>query len=198
MSVLPIRENPETTPEPQTPEAAEAWLFGWPQTPEEFERLVEAYLDRLVLYAFHRLRNVQDAEDVVQEVFARAFAERSKRKKVLQAKPYLYRMVANTCTDLLRKRKRRGISLEEIGSAKLRDKGKNPSEEATAAEEAQRAEALLAHLPQAQAETFRLRVFEELQLSEIAEVLGCSINTVCSRLRYGFKKLRKILAREQG
>ena len=46
------------------------WEGGWPQTPGEFERLVEAFQDRLVRYAFRRLGNLHDAEDVAQEVFS--------------------------------------------------------------------------------------------------------------------------------
>jgi RNA polymerase sigma factor (sigma-70 family) len=63
-----------------------------------------------------------------------------------------------------------------------------------AADELQRAERLLGHLPQAQAEAVRLRLLEGLRLNEIADVVGCSVNTVCSRLRYGFRKLRDLVA----
>jgi RNA polymerase sigma-70 factor (ECF subfamily) len=78
------------------------------------------------------------------------------------------------------------------------DQAKNPSEAALAAEELRRAEQLLGRLPDAQAEVVRLRVFDELRLSEIAQIVGCSVNTVCSRLRYGFQKLRGLVSREQG
>ena len=73
----------------------------------------------------------------------------------------------------------------------------DPAEIAQAAEALRRAELLLARLPQEQAEAIRLRVFDGLQLSEIAEVLGCPLNTVCSRLRYGFQKLRHLVGEQQ-
>ena len=73
---------------------------------------------------------------------------------------------------------------------------KHTSEVIHAAEELQRIERLLQRLPEKQAEVIRLRIFDELRLNEIAEVVGCSIDTVNSRLRYGFKKLRKIVYRE--
>ena len=66
-----------------------------------------------------------------------------------------------------------------------------------AAEGLRRAESLLARLPEEQAEAIRMRVFDGLRLGEIAEVLGCPINTVGSRLRYGFQKLRNIVGAEQ-
>ena len=68
---------------------------------------------------------------------------------------------------------------------------------AQAAEGLRRAESLLSRLPKEQAEAIRLRVFDGLRLGEIAEVLGCPMNTVCSRLRYGFQKLRKLVGGER-
>lgn len=197
MTVLPIGEESATGFELKLPESTDAWDGSWPQSPKEFETLVDAFLDGLVRYAFRRLGNIHDAEDVVQGVFVRAFAERSKRKKISRVGPYLYRMVANACTDLLRKCRRSGVSLEEIGAEAIPSGQKNPSEVAAAAEEMRRAEELLRRLPKAQAEVIRLRVLDELRLNEIAEVVGCSVDTVSSRLRYGFKKLRKIVSKER-
>ena len=66
-----------------------------------------------------------------------------------------------------------------------------------AAEELRRAEALLARLPKPQAEAIRLRVCDELRLEQIAGLLGCSVNTVASRLRYGFRKLRRLVPQQR-
>jgi len=52
-------------------------------------------------------------------------------------------------------------------------------------------------LPKKQSQVIRLRVFDELTLAEIADVVGCSINTVGARLRYGFRKLQKLVSREK-
>ncbi len=158
-----------------------------------FEELVDTYLDRLVRFAFRQLGNVQDAEDTVQEVFVRVYANRFKLERVSSVGAYLYRMVANACTDLLRKRRNRAKVIEELGTMEPTCDGKNPAEIAEANEQLQRAEELLSRLPTAQAEVIRLRVFDELRPKEIAEVIGCSVNTVCSRLRYGFVKLRRIV-----
>lgn len=62
-----------------------------------------------------------------------------------------------------------------------------------AAEELRGIDALLSRLPHRQAEVIRLRVFDELRLREIAEVLGCPLATVKTRLRYGLEKLRKLV-----
>jgi len=179
---------------PDLPESAATYDGCWPQTVPEFERLVDAYLDRLVRFAWRRLRNVQDAEDVVQNVLTGAFRDRKKRRGVTAVGPYLYRSVANACTDRLRLKHYSNVFRDEVDIETLLMGGENPSELAAATDEWRRANELLGRLPKDQAEVVRLRVFDEMRLSEIAAVVGCSVNTVCSRLRYGFKKLRSLMA----
>jgi RNA polymerase sigma-70 factor (ECF subfamily) len=182
---------------PQWPESAAAYDGPWPQTVAEFERLVDAYLDRLVHFARRRLRNVEDAEDIVQNVFAGAFRDRAQRRAVTAVGPYLYRSVANACTDLLRTRNYGAVFREEVDVDSLLAGGEQPGDAAAAADDWRRAEQLLARLPKDQAKVIRLRVFDEMRLTEIAAVVGCSVNTVCSKLRYGFQKLRRLAANDQ-
>jgi len=179
------------------PEAENQWSGGWPQSREEFSRLVDAYLGRLVGYAFRRLGNLQDAEDVVQEVFVRAYADREKRARITMPGPYLYKMTANACVSHLRTRSRSAVPLETSLAETIPTNIPDPSQAAVALEELRRAEDLIRHLPEKQAEAVRLRVFDELQLHEIAEIVGCSKNTVAARLRYGFRKLREIVTRKR-
>jgi RNA polymerase sigma-70 factor (ECF subfamily) len=179
---------------PELPESSATYDGCWPQTVPEFERLVDVYLDSLVRFACRRLRNVQDAEDVVQNVLTAAFRDRRKRRKVTAVGPYLYRSVANACTDRLRIKNYSAVFREEVDIEMLLMGDENPSELAAAADEWRRAIDLLGRLPKDQAEVVRLRVFDEMRLSEIAAVIGCSVNTVCSKLRYGFKKLRSLMA----
>jgi RNA polymerase sigma-70 factor (ECF subfamily) len=169
----------------------------WPATPSGFASLVEEYADRLVRYAFRQVGHVQDAEDIVQDVFARLVAG-TRHDPVVSVGPYLYRAVGNACTDLLRGRARSPVVREEVCWDQLAAAGDSPPAVAQVAEERDRAEALLRRLPPEQAEAIRLRVFDGLQLDEIAEVLDCSINTVSSRLRYGFQKLRSAVGRKGG
>ena len=79
----------------------------------------------------------------------------------------------------------------------LPSRGPNVLDEAAAAEELRRIEALLRTLPQRQAEVVRLRVLDGLHLHEIAEVVGCPMGTVKSRLRYGIERLREIMLKEK-
>lgn len=170
------------------------WEGSWPETLPDYERLVEAFQDRLVRYAFRRLGNLHDAEDVAQEVLVRAYDSRAERRQVVCVSAYLYRMASNCCTDHLRMR-RRSISTKEMEAMQLPSHQPDGLQEAVAAEELRRIEALLRRVPARQAEVVRLRVLDELHLNEIAEVIGCPLPTVKSRLRYGLEKLREIVLR---
>jgi RNA polymerase sigma-70 factor (ECF subfamily) len=155
----------------------------WPQTVAQFEALVDAVQDELVHFAVCRLRNLPDAEDVVQEVLVHAYLERARHSAITRVRPYLYRMVANRCTDLLRQRKRRGSAMDLPA----------PQPQANRLAEV---EELLARLPRRQAEAIRLRVFAGLPFKTIAEAAGVSLPTIKSRFRYGVEKLRGILCQE--
>lgn len=165
----------------------------WPQSPGEFARLVDLLQHKLVQYAFCRLHSREDAEDVVQDVLVRAYRDRDRYKAVDNAAPYLFRMVANRSTDVLRRRKWRAGPLEET-TAEPAAAASPPD----AGERLRRIEALLARLPGRQAEVIRLRVWAELPFEAVAETVGCSVPTVKSRFRYGVQKLRRALTRLGG
>ena len=59
---------------------------GWPQTVEEFGRLVDATQNELVHFAFYRMGNRADAEDVVQDVYVQAFRDRTLRRHVTEVR----------------------------------------------------------------------------------------------------------------
>jgi RNA polymerase sigma-70 factor, ECF subfamily len=160
-----------------------------PRVPCDFADLVDGYADRLVRFAFRRLGSIQDAEDVVHDVFVRMFTAERHDPIVLYG-PYLFRSVGNACIDLRRRRARLAGLHDDMAFDQLSSAGPGPPEAAQVAEEQGRAEVMLRSLPPEQAEAIRLRVFDGLSLDEIAGVLDCPINTVSSRLRYGFQKLR--------
>jgi RNA polymerase sigma-70 factor (ECF subfamily) len=160
-----------------------------PGAPTEFSDIVDGYADRLVRFASRRLNSIQDAEDIVHDVFVRMFTA-DRHDPIGRYGPYLFRSVANGCIDLRRRRARLTDLDDDMVLDRLSSTGPDPAEAAQVAEEQGRAEAMLRRLPPEQAEAIRLRVFDGLSLDEIASVLDCPINTVSSRLRYGFQKLR--------
>ena len=170
------------------------WTAPWPQTAAEFEPLIVMYQDRLVRYAFRRLGDLQDAEDVAQEVFVKAFVQRSELNAVNCATAYLYRMTSNLCTDRGRRRRLDITPIYDVNPELMPNKDISASQQAIAKQELKRAEDLLARIPDEQAEVVRLSVLDELSAKEIAEMLGSSIATVKSRLRYGLDKLRRVVS----
>ena len=169
----------------------------WPETQQQLAAFLDEHLDHLVRYAFRKLRNIHDAQDTVQDVLVHVFT-RAKPGPDTVAIAYLFRCVENASIDFLRERRGTVVPLCEDEAEAAISERKNPLEEAIVGEEMGRAEKMLSRLPVEQAEAIRLRVFDGLRLNEIALVLGCPIDTVSSRLRYGFKKLREIISRTGG
>lgn len=171
------------------------WSSGWPQSADDFDDFIRVFQDRLVNYAFRRLRDFHEAEDVIQEVFVKAFTNRAQMSRVSRVVPYLYRMAANMCTDRLRRRRPVIVRIDDIDVESITDTRSNAARLVEATESIRRTDQLLARLPDAQAETLRLRVIDELSIEEIAEVQGCSVETAKSRFRYGVGKLRRVLSK---
>jgi RNA polymerase sigma-70 factor, ECF subfamily len=173
--------------------AAALRIENWPQTIDGFDRLVEATQDELVQFAFYRLGNQADAEDVVQDVYVHSFRDRVKRRHVTEVRPYLFRMVRNRCTDILRARSRESsrITEETIGAG-------DTLSAIVAREAAGEMARLLDQIPEREAEVIRLRAWSELSFAEVAVAVGASVPTVKSRFRYGIQKLRRLLNLEGG
>ena len=166
---------------------------SWPRTLDDLSRLVDAFQHRMVRYAFRRLGNIHEAEDVAQEVFVRAYVAGLGSVKVIHVSAYLYRIASNLCSDMLRRRRHPRVSLDQAETPDPIGNQPDGSQAVMAVEELRRIDALLSRLPHRQAEVIRLRVFDELRLREIAEVLGCPLATVKTRLRYGLAKLRRFI-----
>ncbi len=169
--------------------ATTTWqIVSWPQTIDEFDRLVDATQDELVHFAFFRLGNQADAEDAVQDVYVQAFRDRAKRRHVAEVRPYLFRMVRNRCTDVLRARSRKpGQAADRMAVAG------DALSAMVAREEASEFARLLEQIPEREAEVIRLRAWSELSFAEVAIAVGAAVPTVKSRFRYGIEKLRRLL-----
>ena len=190
----PAAPRSDLTNQPETVPLSELWTREWPQSVEEFEAFVGIFQARLFQLAFYRLCDHQEAEDVVQMVFVKAFTERVRlRKAAKRTAAYLFRMTVNACIDRIRVRGRRNeIPIHDL-THELPQPERGYRE---AAEEAQRIQNLLRRLPGEQANVICYRIFDELSFMEIAEIEGSLETTIRSRYRYGIQKLRAVLHEE--
>jgi RNA polymerase sigma-70 factor (ECF subfamily) len=165
--------------------------------PAAFVQLYRRHYDAVFRYCVHRLFERQTAQDVTSAVFLKAvenFAHFEGNEQ--QFRNWLYKITTNAVSNHLRRTARRDGLLKrarrQVGS-KVDDCRRSPetsSEKLTLLREA-----VLTLRPRYQT-IITLRFFENLKLTEIAEVLGCSAGTVRSQLARALAKMRKLLATE--
>lgn len=149
--------------------------------------LMEAERPHLLRYACYRLGNRDDAEDAVQDVFLQLHDKQRDAQGRPLARPrnYLYRSLSNVCTDRLRRlQSRQFIPIEQ--AAHLCEEQAESFEQ-----EFRRISALLAAIPDEQAEVIRLRLHGGNSFADIADILGLPVSTVKSRFQYGIERIRK-------
>ncbi len=177
------------------------------ETPEEraarFERDALPYLDQLYGAALRMARNAADAEDVVQEAYAKAFASFHQFKPGTNLKAWLYRILTNTYINSYRKKQRQpqeGFG-EDIEDWQLAAAEKHTSTGLRSAEMDaldRMPDSVVTDAMGQLAPDFRMAVYladvEGFSYKEIAEIMGTPIGTVMSRLNRGRTQLRKLLA----
>lgn len=161
-----------------------------------FGELVEAYQKRAYAVAYSFVGNREDALELAQEAFARAFKAMHRFDANMPFYPWLYRIVRNTCLNHLKKKKRRGEtsldSLHEAGYDVPTSCG--DPERAVVLDDLRRAiAAAMGQLSPEHREILTLRHFQDLSYAEIAACLGVPQGTVMSRLHAARRALKKRL-----
>lgn len=167
-----------------------------------FEREAMPLLDQMYSAALRTTRNPTDAEDLVQETYAKAFAAFHQYRPGTNLRAWMYRILTNSYINSYRKKQRQPLESDaaEVEDYQLARAASHSSSGLRSAE----AEAL-DHLPDSDVtralatigEDFRMAVYladvEGFAYKEIAEIMDTPIGTVMSRLHRGRKQLRELL-----
>lgn len=159
-----------------------------------FEDLVRRYRNEVYALCFYFTRNREDAWDLSQEVFIKAWRALSRFRGDSSFKTWLMRIAANHSKDHLKKRR---IQLTEYDDAlQVPDNRDNrtPRSEAEAKEIGTAIDAAVRQLPPKLQMAFILREYQGLSYQEMAEVMACNMGTVMSRLFNARRRLQQILA----
>ena len=170
---------------------------------ESFNQLVVRWERPIYALAYRTLGREEDARDVVQEAFLRAYRGLRAFKGEAKFSSWLYRITLNLCRDWMRKERRTPIVAvpEGVDPVDLADAQVAPSEsveDLVARREMSRAVAkAMADLPEEQRTAILLKEYHGLTFQEIADTLQCPLSTVKTRLYQGLSVLRLRLERQQ-
>jgi RNA polymerase sigma-70 factor (ECF subfamily) len=164
---------------------------------EAFRSLVERHSRSVFHLAFRMTGNEQDAEDVVQESFLRAYKQLGRFESRANFGTWLYRIVANCSVDLMRSKQARhdqtrGDSLDDVGDLTAADLP-GPERLARSAEIDRRVRGALADLSPLERAAFTLRHYEGRSIDEISRTLGLGTSAAKHSVFRAVKKLRTVL-----
>jgi len=158
---------------------------------EAFALLVDAHYERSLRLAMHIVGTREDAEDVVQDTFLRAYRHLERYEERERFAAWLTRILVNQCRTALARRRR--SALPAAGASWMRDESdrdENPAEDAARAAELASA---LARLDPRQREAVALRFGAELSYDEMAAVTGAGVSALKMRVRRACARLRELL-----
>ena len=165
-----------------------------------FDNLITRHRERIYMHTFQIVRNEEDALDLTQETFIRAWRSLAGFDGTATLSSWLHRIATNASIDLCRRRRIRPQTEIELGSMKIDAASQTtpsrpevPGSGLDRAEIKRRVEEAFSELSPEHRTVIVLREIEDLSYEEIARHLGCSLGTVMSRLFYARKKLQTLL-----
>ena len=167
---------------------------------DAFRALVETHSRSVFRLAFRMTGNEQDAEDVVQESFLRAYRQLGRFESRANFGTWLYRIVSNCSVDLMRSKQARhdqvrGDSLDQEGAVELPAADMpGPERIAQSAEIDRRVQGALQELSPLERAAFTLRHYEGRSIEEISATLGLGTSAAKHSVFRAVKKLRVALA----
>jgi RNA polymerase sigma factor (sigma-70 family) len=155
-----------------------------------FAELMSRYKKPVYHMILKMIRNVDDAEDLTIEAFAKAFKNLAKFNPEFTFSTWLFRIATNNCIDFMRKKKLATTSISgtykddagENVDMEFKDGGLNPMEETIKAQKVALVQSIVTKLPPKYQTLVKLRYFQELSYEEIAVELDAPLGTVKAQL----------------
>ena len=157
---------------------------------QAFAKLLQRYKRPVYHMILKMVRNVDDAEDLTIESFAKAFKSLHRFKKDFTFSTWLFRIATNNTIDYIRKKRLNTLSISntftddngEAVSIDVEDENLNPQEEAIKAQKIELIQVFVDKLPPKYQKLVRLRYYQELSYEEIAQELEAPLGTVKAQL----------------
>lgn len=157
---------------------------------QAFGELMQRYKMAVYHMILKMVRNVDDAEDLTIEAFAKAFKNLHKFKKDYTFSTWLFRIATNNAIDFIRKKKLKTLSLNttfkndsgEDVNIDVEDVNLNPQQEAIKSQKIELVQMFVTKLPAKYQRLVKLRYFEELSYDEIAKELDAPLGTIKAQL----------------
>lgn len=156
---------------------------------EAFDRLVELYQRNVYRLCYRYVNNHEDANDLAQDVFLRAWRAIGRFRGDSSLRTWLYRIAVNAC---LNHRALKRPPMQELPEA-LADPGRGADASVLSRDESRLVREAVRQLPERQRATLILKVYHELTHEEVASILGSTVGTVKSNLFHALGNLRRRL-----
>jgi len=161
---------------------------------EAFDRLVERYQRDVYRLCYRYVNNHDDANDMAQEVFLKAYRALGRFRGESAFSTWLYRIAVNTCLSF---RSSRRPEAEEVAEA-LPDASPGALAQVEREETSRIVRDAVRRLPEKQRATLILKVYHDLSHEEVATILGSTVGTVKANLFHALGNLRRLLGVEAG
>lgn len=167
---------------------------------DSFNQLILRWERPIYALAYRVIGREEDARDVCQETFLRAFRALPGFKGQAKFSSWLYRIALNLCRDWIRRRRRAPIvetpeGVDPLDLAAAREPTQSIEELVSRRELSAAVEKAMALLPEEQRTAIILKEYHGMTFQEIAELQGCPLSTVKTRLYQGLAVLRRQLER---
>ena len=163
---------------------------------EAFSDFVERHQRRIYYLALRWVRDPEDAHDITQRTFLRAYQAIGRFRGQASLHTWLYRIAMNLCKNHLRDTERARRKVDNFAENLAMRKAEESAN--TSAEDFAELRGHVDLLPARQRETLLLRVVEDLSFKEIAEAMSCSEGTAKSNYHHAVKNLRSMVLAEEG